>query len=76
MVLSMMYLCQFGQTLVIGTEDDVQTRPFNSSMNLMPLKNRSVTCNKFISFIKVLPMKYLWQFDQHLVQKIVYRQGF
>ena len=68
MVLSMMNLCSFGQTLVIGSEDGVQTRLFNRSMNVMPLQNKPVTSTRFISFIKVLQMKYLRQFCQHLVE--------
>ena len=61
----MMYLCQFGQNLAIGSEDRVQTRLFIEWYDPGDIEIQ-VKVTKILSFLKVLLIMYLCQFCVNL----------
>ena len=78
----MMYPCQFGQILAIGSEDRVRKSLFHSYMTLVILKIRSRTpksnhLERSTQLCFCTSLVKLWLFvHQDQVQKIECRQGF
>ena len=62
----MMYLCQLGQNLVIGSEDRAQKSPFLELYDPGDLGNK-IKVTIIYKFLMVLLLMYLCQFSQNLV---------